>query len=226
MKATPQKVDLLTLATLILANGIPLYGILGAGWDPASVIILYIFETIIIGFFHAGRLLTISKRGEPNEKMKMGSIGMTIFFLFHYNFFIFVQSVLLFSLLEGSVNGVGTPFNLVQNFGLYLKEPYLIAIYGFIGSQLVYTGREVFVTHSYETMGADRYMFLPYVRIFIQQFVVILGAFVYMLFDSVVGIVVLLIIFKTFAEYMGLRYGDSWLTNESAHPKSWQELNK
>lgn len=225
MKAQPQKIDALTLTTLLMANGIPLYGILMAGWDPAAVIVLYIFESIIIGLFHAGRMLVLSHKGEPNEKMQMGRVGMTLFFLFHYNFFIFVQSVLLFSLIEGSVDGIKQGFNLVHNFGLFLKEPYLISIYAFIGSQLVYTGREVFVTHPYETMGADRYMFLPYVRIFIQQFVVILGAFVYIMFNSVAGIVVLLIIFKTFAEYMGLRYGDSWLTSQNKHPKSWSELN-
>ncbi len=226
MNTQPQKIDGLTLVTLLLANGIPLYGILAAGWDPAAVIVLYIFETIIIGLFHAGRLLVLSHNGEPNEKMKMGSVGMTIFFIFHYNFFIFVQSVLLFSLIEGSVDGVKHGFNLFHNFSLFIKDPYLISIYAFIGSQLVYTGREVFVTHSYETMGADRYMFLPYVRIFIQQFVVILGAFVYIMFSSVTAIVVLLIIFKTFAEFMGLRYGESWLNNEKLHPKSWEELKK
>ena len=196
---------------MLVANAIPLFGVLQLDWNAAAVVVLYVIETIIIGIFHAGRLLFIGNRGEKQEKTNLGTLPLTVFFLFHYNFFIFVQSVLLFGLLEGYNLGFTDSFNLVHNFGLFFKEPYLISIYAFIGSQLVYTGRELFVTHSYEHMGADRYMFLPYTRIFVQQFVVIIGAFFMIATNSPTTIVVLLILFKTLAEYMGQRYGEAWL---------------
>jgi hypothetical protein len=211
LNPTVQKLDYYSLSTMLVANAIPLFGVVWADWDAAAVVVLYIIETIIIGFFHAGRLLLIGNRGMPQEKTKTNTLALTLFFLFHYNFFIFVQSVLLFGLFQGNNLGITNGFNLVHNFGLFLKEPYLISVFAFIGGQLVYTGRELFVTHSYEKMGADRYMFLPYTRIFIQQFVVIIGAFFMIATNSPTTIVVLLIIFKTTAEYLGQRYGDGWL---------------
>ena len=211
MNRQPEKVDGYSLATILVANGIPLYGVLFANWDAAAVIVLYIFETIIIGVFHAFRLLFLSHKGTHPEKLKMGSIPLTLFFLFHYNFFIFVQSILLFGFIGDKIEGATDGFDIIHNFSLFLKKPYLVSIYAFIGSQIVFTGREVLVTHAYKNMGADRYMFLPYTRIFIQQIVVIIGAFIFMISGSVTSIVVLLILFKTTAEYLGLKFGEAWL---------------
>lgn len=195
---------------MLAVNAIPAYGVIAQHWDGFAVIILYMLETIIIGLFHAMRMLLYRVTAKDSQGAK-GTLAMILFFMFHFNFFIFVQSVLLFGFAGGSVSGIQDGFNIIHNYSLFLREPYLISIYAFIGSQIVYTGNELFVTHSYENMTIDKYMFLPYTRIFIQQFVVIIGAFIYLSTGSMEAIVILLIILKTGAEYLGQRFGDKWI---------------
>jgi hypothetical protein len=49
-------------------------------------------------------------------------------------------------------------------------------------------------------------MFQPYKRIFLQQFVVILGGFIFMLFNSAVAVAVLFILLKTAANYISFNF--------------------
>jgi hypothetical protein len=207
------QIDKYSVTTLIAVNAIPLYGVLAGNWDGIAVIILYMMESIIIGLAHALRLLFYGNkfRDKQDDNFKLGNYGLTLFFLFHYFFFVFVQSVLLFGFVEGGYPGLKDGFNVLHNYSLFFVEPYKVAIYAFIGSQIVYTIREIMLTHPYEDLSAGEYMFLPYSRIFVQQFVVIFGAMIYMLSGSITAVVVLLIILKTLAEYLGQRYGERWL---------------
>lgn len=216
MKTPSKKVDAFTIATMILVNAIPLYGVVVGHWDGIAVITLYILETVIIGLFHALRILYYGLIEAPEKGFKK-TLFVVMLFLFHFNFFIFVQSALFFGLAESSVDGITEGFNVVHNFKLFIKEPYLISIYAFIVGQIVYSGREIFFLNSYQNMTLDKYMFLPYTRIFIQQFVVILGAFVFLFTSSITAVVVLLILLKTVAEYLGQRYGDAWITPRSGN---------
>jgi len=201
---------------MIMVNAIPLYGVVVDHWDGFAVITLYMLETVIIGLFHALRMLYYGF-------LKMPAIGIQstlfkiAFFLVHYNFFVFVQSALFFGIAESSVEGISEGFQVIHNFKLFIKEPYIITIYAFIASQIAYSGREILGLNTYENMTTDKYMFLPYTRIFIQQFVVIIGAFIYLFTGSMEAVVVLLIILKTVAEYLGQRYGEKWITPKVAN---------
>ncbi len=198
---------------MIAVNAIPLYGVVAADWNGMAVIILYMIESIIIGLAHAMRMIFYGNRfrDKKDDNFKLGNLGLTLFFLFHYMFFVFVQSALLFGFAEGSYPGLKNGFDVFYNYSLFFVNPYLTAIYAFIFSQIVYTGREVMLTHPYEDLSAGEYMFLPYSRIFVQQFVVIFGAMIYMISGSITAVVVLLIILKTLAEYLGQRYGEKWI---------------
>ncbi len=207
------QIDKFSVATLIAVNSIPLFGVVVGNWDGMAVIALYMIESIIIGLAHALRLLGYSNRfrDKKDNNFKLGHVGMTLFFLFHYFMFVFVQSVLLFGFAEGAYPGLKDGFNVIHNYSLFLVEPYMVAIYAFIGSQIVYTGRELMLTHPYEDLSAGEYMFLPYSRIFVQQFVVIFGAMIFMMSGSLTAVVILLILLKTLAEYLGQRYGERWM---------------
>lgn len=216
LTATLKKVDAFSVSTMLIVNAVPLYGVVVNHWDGVAVISLYLLETVIIGVFHALRMLYY--RLTIASPLKQQSPLFTIlFFLFHYNFFVFVQSALFFGLAESSVEGISEGFNVIENFKLFVKEPYLISIYAFIVGQMAYSGREIFITNTYENMPLNNYMFLPYTRIFIQQFVVIFGAFIYLFTGSMEAVVVLLIILKTAAEYLGLRYGEKWIVPKKAN---------
>ena len=214
MLVPSKKVDLFSVTTMIAVNAIPLYGVVVNHWDGVAVISLYMLETVIIGLFHAINMLFYGLIKTSSKGFK-NTLFIIAFFLFHYNFFVFVQSALFFGLAESRVEGITEGFNVIQNFKLFIKDPYLISIYAFIASQIMYSSREIFLSNSPKNMTLEKYMFLPYTRIFIQQFVVILGAFVYLFTGSIEAVVVLLILFKTVAEYLGQRFGENWITPKS-----------
>ena len=45
---------------LILANLIPLYGVLFEGWDPKQMFLVYCLETIIIGIYNVIKMMMVT----------------------------------------------------------------------------------------------------------------------------------------------------------------------
>jgi hypothetical protein len=201
---------------MLVANAIPLYGVVALQWEGLVVIVLYLIETMIIGLFHALRIFFFGTfMGFKEGRMPRTSIFISIFFLFHYFMFVFVQSVLFFSFLKIGNPGMNDGFQVIHNYSLYIREPYLISIYAFIASQLAYTGREALLTKEYTNLSASDYMFLPYLRIFVQQFVVIFGAMIFLAFNSLTALVVLFIVLKTAGELIGQSYGLNWFNAQN-----------
>jgi hypothetical protein len=206
------KQDAFSVTTMLVANAIPLYGVVALNWDGLVVIILYLIETAIIGLFHALRIFTFgSFLGFKGGRMPRTSIFIAVFFLFHFFMFLFVQSAIFFSIIKTEITGLQSGFNVIENFALFFHDPYLVSIYAFLASQLAYTGREVLLTKEYTLLSAADYMFLPYLRIFVQQFVVIFGAMIFLAFNSVTALVVLFIVLKTAGELIGQSYGLNWI---------------
>ena len=205
------KQDAFSVTTMLVANAIPLYGVLALNWDGLVVIILYLIETAIIGVFHAFRIFFFGTfLGFKDGRMPKASIFVMLFFLFHFFMFLFVQSTLFFGFIRSEIPGLQSGFHVIHNFGLFFHDPYLISIYAFIASQVAYTGREVLLSKEYTALSVSDYMFLPYIRIFVQQFVVIFGAMLFLAFNSVTALVVLFIILKTGGELIGQSYGLTW----------------
>ena len=71
---------------LILANSLPLLGILFFSWDVFSILLLYWLETIVIGFFNVLKMLAIGK-----EK----AWPLILVFIIHYLIFNVVHLMLL-----------------------------------------------------------------------------------------------------------------------------------
>lgn len=206
------KQDALSITTMLVANAIPLYGVLALQWDGLVVIILYLIETAIIGVFHALRIFFFGTfLGFKDGRMPKTSIFVMIFFLFHFFMFLFVQSAIFFGFVRPEIPGLLSGFHVLHNFGLFFHDPYLISIYAFIASQMAYTGREMLLSKEYATLSVSDYMFLPYLRIFVQQFVVIFGAMLFLAFNSVTALVILFIVLKTGGELLGQSYGLTWL---------------
>jgi hypothetical protein len=124
------------------------------------------------------------------------------FFIIHYGFFVFIQTQLFFG-----VSG------LIPNrafLGSYAQIPALLGDNGklmlliFIAYYSVQTFFEFFMTGNYKTISIGRLMFEPYIRIFVQQFVVILGS-IFLSFGAgkifILIFVVVKILFELFVNY-------------------------
>jgi hypothetical protein len=166
---------------LIVVNCIPLYGVWFEGWDAKPIFLVYCMETVIIGIINVAKMACITLFVKKTDLWENGgSTSMQsgwffiFFFIIHYGFFVFIQTQIFFSV---SKMIPGSSF-LVS----YAKIPELLGDNGklmlliFIVYYTVQSIFDFFSPGKYKTMSLGRQMFEPYIRIFVQQFVVILGS--------------------------------------------------
>ena len=97
------------------------------------------------------------------------------FFIFHYGFFVFVQTG-IFTSITGLSKGDFNPLYFISNLYSYLNMDTKIVLYMFVLMYGVRMITDFVITGKYKQTSMGVLMFQPYIRIFIQQFVVILGS--------------------------------------------------
>lgn len=89
-------------AILILANLVPLAGVLWWGWDAFVLLCLYWLETAVIGFWTILRVTTLSQgNGSPGGRSIAAALGMGGFFTVHAGLFMTVHMAFLWALFSG-----------------------------------------------------------------------------------------------------------------------------
>jgi len=189
---------------LIVVNLIPLYGVWFEGWDAKQIFLVYCLETVIIGIINVVKMacITIFVRNKDvwenggSSSMQSGWFFI-FFFIIHYGFFVFIQTQMFFA-----VSGM------IPDGSLLMKYSKIPGLLGDNGKLLLlifvayYTMQSVFGFFSsgvYKTISLGRQMFEPYMRIFIQQFVVILGS-IFLSFKAGKIFILIFIIVKIFFE--------------------------
>ncbi len=227
--------------SLIIANLIPIYGVLFLGWKVFDVVIFYWLETIIIGLFNVIKIYLCqgdapknndeaakamgpffewaNEQGKKNGNKNETSIGgksatdlnnqgkgfISIFFLFHYNFFIFVQFIFVMAALAPSHLNAFNPLDMIR----FIQEntDYLfLGILGLVISHAHSLLVNFYWRGEYLSTNASIQMFKPYVRIFIQQFVVIIGAMFVSIFNAPIILLIILIILKIVVDLISHNY--------------------
>ena len=189
---------------LILVNLVPLYGVWFREWDARQVFLVYCLETVIIGVFNVLKMAAVTIFVKPKDKWQnAGSSSMQsgwffiLFFILHYGIFVFVQTQIFFS-----VSGLVKDGSI---FGKYARIPQMLGDNGlqlllvFVGYYLLQTIYDFFIRGRYKTISMGRLMFEPYGRIFIQQFVVIVGS-IFLSFGAGKIFILVLVIVKIFFE--------------------------
>lgn len=169
-----------TAAGLVLANLMPLLGIVALGWSPFSVVMVYVVETVIVGLYTWLRMLLAQKTPSGQR------IALAMFFTMHYGLFVLVQTV--FIVMALGVADLWSPDN---------QRELMIAGAGFVVSHGF-----SFVVHylrggEFREADARLELVRPYGRIFAQQFVAVFGFWIAMSFgEARIGPVVILVICK------------------------------
>ena len=160
-----------------------------------TILFAYFLETIIIGVFNALKMLWSILYG----KSKSSDFGLIFFFLVHYGFFVAIQSIFGFAIFGIEGKGIiKEPFNLIENYVSILNlEDIQYALPAIIFTHLGKFLTDYINNKKYEKFTAKEIMFKPYLRIFVQQFVVILSFF-FIVFGDGAGIIaaILLILFR------------------------------
>ena len=200
---------------LIIANLVPLGGVLFAHWSAFQIVWLFWFETLIIGGFNVLKMLTVGFFGKVNGKKAKTRLARIVkqvangaetmftvaFFTVHYGGWSLLLGLLVFALF-GKVSR--TPpegfsmwwdiyvdnFRLAVSNGLGLAMLVLLASHGFSFVSNFLFKRE------YTRTSMDGLMLGPYARVVILDLAVFFGAFLILAIGSPLGVLALLVVFK------------------------------
>lgn len=165
---------------LIIANLIPLWGVLFLGWELFDVMFLYWLESAIIGFFFILRFFHVAG---------VLSVILIPFFVFHYGMFMGVHFIFIYALF-GEQGSVGFPnlailVSLIRPiwpaFGALVVSHGFSYVYNFLGNK------------EYRTYTPENLMSAPYRRIIIMHVTIIFGGFATMALGTPVAALALLI---------------------------------
>ena len=197
----------LSVIILIISNLITIYFTIREGWTLYIVLLIFWFQSVIIGIFTFIRILTIKKFNTNGLKVDGREVRypnktkfiIAFFFLFHYGFFHLIYGIFLLSM--PLVSGILSKFG-----GITQDQPYVNSFY----DSLIFFGLSVlifFINHlisflfnykedikNEKNIGA--LMFLPYARIVPMHLFIIIGVF---LINTKIGIIIFLLL-KTIAD--------------------------
>ena len=201
------KLDLPQLA-LVLANLVPVFGVLYLDWDVGAIVVLYWTENIIVGVY---TLLKMLRTGGA------GALGYMLFFCIHYGLFCTIHGVFVLELTQfaGEISSeppitswVG-PLALLQELG-YLGQQVLAAA----PREFIWACIALLLSHGasflllfiaggeYRRTSVNALMSAPYKRIVVLHIAVITGGFLVVRLGSPLGLLLALVALKTGMDIM------------------------
>ncbi len=153
-----------SVVLVVLVNAGVLVQAVVQGWTAADVMATFQIESAVIGVLNVPRILAAQQSGVAER------IGTTFFFLFHYFFFLAIQSVFLFVWLSALVGGFKAGAQMLP------------AAATFVVSHAYSLYRNYFKGGEYRRVTANDMMFRPYSRVFPMQFAVVGGIFALQMF--------------------------------------------
>ena len=170
---------------LILVNLVPLWGVWFKGWNAREVFLVYCLESIIAGIYNIIMMWMTTLVKKKDEWSNGGASTMVsgyffiLFFMVHYGFFIFIQISIFLQVADiGNLAfGPAAFFQFITHVADYLSPATEQLLLLFIASYGIVVLKDFVFNGAYKTASIGALMFAPYARIFVQQFCVIIGAF-------------------------------------------------
>jgi len=204
------KKDLLDIPviSLLIANALPVWGVMFLGWDAFYIVLLYWAENLVIGFYN---VLKIAFAAVPNPIAHLGKLFLIPFFIIHYGGFTAIHGFFVLALFhkEGqgpSMDGMNWPCFLVFVQILFNVSKYM---YSVVPTQVKLVVLALFLSHGvsfvqnyllkgeYKTAKPEKLMGSPYGRVFVMHISIIAGGFLTMAVGSPAPLLVVLVILKT-----------------------------
>jgi hypothetical protein len=170
--------------------------------DPITIVTAYFLETAIIGIVYVFKIYSIISFNNKLEKnSNYSNYSLILFFIFHFSFFIAIQLIFVFAFLTISDNNIKEAFNILENIQYVLTYKGItfvlisITVYNFADYVLNFI-----IPKKYETSSLNKTFTEPYVRIFVQQFTVIISGFFIVFSSGIIVVAIILIAFRTLIE--------------------------
>lgn len=191
---------------LVAGNALPLLGVLLAGWDAPTLVILYWMETAILGFWVLVRVTIrppeVAAKLAGTRGARPNGLGIGLFILAHAGIFMFVHLFILGGVMPGVwQQHLSSPMAFISGFviptGLWWSLAGLFVAHGLVTFEDMRAG-----------LPADGAVVGLYIRIFVMQLAILLGGMLSLLLGSHL-LLALLIVVKTGLEIWAERAGAS-----------------
>ncbi len=194
-----------TLAALVIANLLPVFGVLQLDWDVGAIVVLYWCENLVIGCYTIIKLFMAAGAG---------ALFSVLFFIVHYGGFCGIHGVFVLSLtgFAGDQPGgmdimpeAAWPGPLVFPQILFEVTRRLVAM---APDALLYAVAALFISHGisfalnyignreYVGLKTGRIMTAPYGRILMLHLAIIAGGFLVITLGSPIGLLLALVALK------------------------------
>lgn len=189
---SPERLSPTALA-LVLANLIPIYGVLALGWEVFPLMLLFWLENLIIGAFNVLKMLLC----EPHAPAKwVAKLFLIPFFSFHYGMFTLVHGVFVLGFFGGAFRQ-GAPFPSWSDVARMIGEQQLgYAVGALVVSHAFSLGYNYFWRGEYRSASLSGLMQQPYGRVVVLHLAILGGGFLIMSLQSPTAGLVLLVAFK------------------------------
>jgi hypothetical protein len=184
---------------LVVANAIPLVGVLFLGWSVWNILVIYWLENGIVGVINVLKMsaatgdesspgVTVMVNGRPSSSAT--KFGLIPFFVVHYGIFWFVHGIFVLTLPAF--------FALMSDDGMTLDlGPVLFAAAGLAVSHGLSFWWNFLRGGEYRRTTAAALMFAPYKRLVALHITIIFGAFAVMFTGAPAAAVAVLVAIKT-----------------------------
>ncbi len=199
---------------LILANLIPLAGVLLFQWDILAILLLYWAESVIIGYINVFKMIFCRTDNVPHdvlpqlagqpvpEELSNSIPGLSVsaskyllipFFVVHYGMFCFAHLTLVVDLFSDTSIGLAAASTLAELW----QTSFWFAVVGIAGSHLYSFFMNYIGGEEFKRANLSLLMHRPYGRIMAMHLAIVFGAGLVMWLGSPLPMLLILIVAKT-----------------------------
>lgn len=200
----------LPLIALLVANLLPVVGVLFFDWDAFTIVLLYWTENIVIGFYNVLKMALVRM---PHPGGHLGKLFMIPFFTVHYGGFTAVHGVFVLVFFKPDTGGfnpfptgdtwpcflvfVQLLFNVIRQALMIVPPNMLYAIAALFFSHGISFVYNYFYKGERNRTSLQKLMGQPYKRVVVLHIAVLFGGFLTMVLGSPVGVLLILVLMKT-----------------------------
>ncbi|HEY9143437.1 MAG TPA: DUF6498-containing protein [Arenimonas sp.] len=179
----------------VVANAIPLFGVLLWGWDVGFLMALFWAENLVLGGINVGRMLAADP---ANPFFWVFKLFLIPFFCVHFGMFTAGHGLFVSQLFTHGTDGgdLVMPWELLSTFiAHYPALP--MALAGIALVHVVHTWADFVSTGAYRRVSPMALMFQPYGRIVVLHVTLIFGGFAVEALGEPLAALVVLLVLKT-----------------------------
>jgi hypothetical protein len=195
----------LGLVALVVANLVPLWGILFAGWDAFAIILLYWAENLAVGFYTVLKMACVKM---PTPAANLGKLVAIPFFVMHYGGFIGIHGVFVLAFFRhdmdmGHMNWpcflvfVQILFHVIGQMWSAMPPGMIIPLICLFGSHGVSFVVNFLIKGEYAVITLNAIMAQPYPRMAVMHVALIFGGFGVAALGSPIPVLFVLVWLKT-----------------------------